>query len=289
MAALVELPETLRRDRGARGRGTGRTGFSLVELLVVISIIGMLIAILVPAIQAARATARRMACSSNLRQIGIGLHGFHNARRRFPAGVVDFRSNFLGNPDGRHLAWSVFILPYMEQKDLYETIDTDKAFDAEENAEAAKTIVPIYICPSVIVESYRKDDRAITHYGGISGERMLKGKNHSDDGMMIPERGYKIRDVHDGTTYTLFVSEDSQFGDMQWIHGGNNFDQRYPINYVPEHKWQWENEIRSEHPGGAFGLFVDGSVRFLCDDMDDEVLAAICTRALGEVVDMSDI
>ena len=80
---------------------------------------------------------------------------------------------------------------------------------------------------------------------------------------------------------TLIVSEDSNSPDAQWINGRNIFDQAFPINQAPA----IENDIRSEHPQGANGVFCDGSVRFLNETIANEILAAICTRALGEVVD----
>jgi len=97
---------------------------------------------------------------------------------------------------------------------------------------------------------------------------------------MLYTRAISIADIRDGTSNTLIVSEDSAWGDGQWINGLNVFDQAYPINRAPA----FENDIRSEHPGGAFGLFCDGSVRFLTETMELETLAAICTRAGGEVV-----
>ena len=92
------------------------TGFSLVELLVVITIIGVLIALLLPAVQAAREAARRVSCLNNLHQIGIGLQNYHAACGCFPPGGIEpaFRVS-----NGRQFAWSAFLLPYIEQESLY--------------------------------------------------------------------------------------------------------------------------------------------------------------------------
>ena len=97
---------------------------------------------------------------------------------------------------------------------------------------------------------------------------------------MLIDQVVRIRDITDGTSNTLIVSEDSMSPDAQWINGRNIFDQAFPINQAPG----FENDIRSEHPQGANGVFCDGSVRFLNEAIDNETLAAICTRALGEVV-----
>ena len=101
---------------------------------------------------------------------------------------------------------------------------------------------------------------------------------------MLYEQAIRIAQIRDGTSTTLIVSEDSAWADGQWINGMNIFDQAYAINYEPPPGTYKENEIRSEHTGGANGLFCDGSVRFLTEQMDLKTLAAICTRAGGEIV-----
>ena len=102
--------------------------------------------------------------------------------------------------------------------------------------------------------------------------------------MMLYDRPISIKEITDGTSNTLIVSEDSAWTDGQWINGLNIFDQKYPINFVPDDPRAVENEIRSDHPGGANGAFCDGSARFLSENMDVHVLEAIITRAGGEIV-----
>ncbi|HOA51884.1 MAG: DUF1559 domain-containing protein [Thermogutta sp.] len=262
-----------------------RKGFTLVELLVVIAIIGLLTALLLPAVQAAREAARRSACTNNLRQMGIGLHNYHQALGCFPPGGIEHRAMINPQtkkpygPAGRQLAWSLFLLPYVEQQPLYQKVDTSKPFDAPENAEAAATILPLYICPSATTQRELRQGRGPCDYGGIYGER-ITSPNNPPKGMMLYDQALTVADVIDGTSNTLIVSEDSDFRDGQWINGLNVFDQAYAINKAPA----FENDIRSKHPGGANGLFTDASVRFLAETMDLSVLAAICTRAGGEVV-----
>ena len=251
-------------------------GFTLIELLVVIAIIGILIALLLPAVQAAREAARRASCLNNLRQMGIGLHHYHDALGSFPPGGIEPRTPF--EPNGRQLAWSVFLLPFVEQGPLYNQIDTGFAFDAPENADAAATILSIYICPSVPQGSELKSGRGPCLYGGIYGER-ITSPNNPPKGVMLYDESISISQIFDGTSNTLAISEDSGFHDGQWINGRNVFDQAYAINQAPA----FENDIRSKHPGGANGLFCDGSARFLSETLDLKTLAAICTRARGEV------
>jgi len=252
-------------------------GFTLVELLVVIVIVGILISLLLPAVQAARNAARRISCCNNLRQMGVGLHGYHDTNKSFPPGGIEQRSARF--PKGRQLAWSAFLLPYLEQGSLHELVDFDKAFDSEENAVAAAQVVTTYLCPSVPRNSNLVHGRGACDYGGIYGER-ITGSNFPPKGTMLYNRTICIREIADGTACTLIVSEDSAWQDGQWINALNVFDQAFPINKAPA----FENDIRSKHPGGANGLFCDGSVRFLDERMELRILAAICTRAGEEII-----
>jgi prepilin-type N-terminal cleavage/methylation domain-containing protein/prepilin-type processing-associated H-X9-DG protein len=252
-------------------------GFTLVELLVVIAIIGILIALLLPAVQMAREAARRASCLNNLRQMGIGLHNYHDALRCFPPGGIEPRSML--HPHGRQIAWSALLLPYVEQEPLYERLDTGKAFDAPENAQAAATVLSVYVCPSVPGGDQLQSGRGPCRYGGIYGER-ITSPNSPPKGVMLYDRAISISKIRDGTSQTLVISEDCDFSDGQWINARNVFDQAFAINQAPA----FENDIRSKHPGGANGVFGDGSARFLAETMDLKTLAAICTRAGGEII-----
>lgn len=260
-------------------------GFSLVELLVVIAVIGLLLSLLLPAVQAAREASRRLGCSNNLHQIGIALQGYHDTFKHFPEGGVEMRmlvSPETGDylyPNGRQLAWSAYILPYMEQKSLFDRIDFKKAFDSPENADAAAEIITTYLCPSVSRQSYLVQGRGACDYGGIYGERIVSS-NNPPRGIMLYGQTVRIRDIIDGTAHTLMISEDCKCKSMQWINGLNVFDVAYAINTAPE----FENDPRSKHPGGVNGLMADGSARFLCNELDVNTLAAICTRNGGEPV-----
>jgi prepilin-type processing-associated H-X9-DG protein len=124
-----------------------------------------------------------------------------------------------------------------------------------------------------------RSGRGPSQYGGIFGER-ITSRNEPPKGVMLYDRAIKAVEIRDGLSQTLAISEDSNFKDGQWINARNVFDQAFAINDAPK----YENDIRSEHPGGANGLFCDGSTRFLRETMDLKTLAAICTRAGGEVV-----
>jgi prepilin-type N-terminal cleavage/methylation domain-containing protein/prepilin-type processing-associated H-X9-DG protein len=254
-----------------------RTAFTLVELLVVIAIIGILTAMLLPAIQQVREAARRTSCSNRLRQIGIGLQLHHDSKSVFPPGGIEWRPS--PSSSNRQLAWSVFLLPFIEQKNTYDLLDLSQAFDSAANEEAAKTTIDLYICPSGLRGAELSDGRGPCDYGGIYGER-INSPNNPPKGLMIYDQSFRHSDILDGASNTIIVAEDSGWSDGQWINGRNIFDQAFAINAAPE----FENDIRSEHAGGANAVFADGSVRFLSEQMDLPTLGAICTRAKREIV-----
>jgi prepilin-type N-terminal cleavage/methylation domain-containing protein/prepilin-type processing-associated H-X9-DG protein len=119
--------------------------FTLVELLVVIAIIGVLVALLLPAVQAAREAARRAQCSSNIRQIALAVLNFESTRKVLPAGSTTDTININGP---YRSTWSIDILPYMEQQQLFALWDQDQALDHVNNRELRETTVPTYLCPS---------------------------------------------------------------------------------------------------------------------------------------------
>lgn len=255
-----------------------RRAFSLIELLVVISILGILIGLLLPAVQHSREAARRGQCLANLRQMGVALHGYHGTYNVFPPGGVEWRPP-QSTKGERQLAWSVFLLPYLEQKSLFDALDLSTPFDSAANRTGAATVLPVYVCPSVPRDTPRVDGRGACDYGGIYGER-ITSPNDPPKGTMLYDRAIGLREITDGSSSTLVISEDANWPDGQWINGRNIFDQAFAINAAPS----FENDIRSLHPGGANGLLGDGAARFFSESMELRVLAGVCTRAGGEVV-----
>lgn len=253
-----------------------KPAFTLVELLVVIAIIAILVGLLLPAVQAAREAARKASCKNNLHQIGIALHNYHDSHRTLPTGCIEWRG-FKSPSTNRQFAWSALLLPFLEQQNLHAQIDFRVPFDASINAPAAATRLSVYECPSA---DNRQLVRGQTDYGGLYGESMVD--RDSSDGMFLYDRSIAFRDVTDGLSNTLAVSEDVGGPDSEWINGRNVFVQSGGIN--DPNAWIGDNEIRSRHGPGAMVLFVDGRTIFMTQSIDVKVLGSLITRAKGEVV-----
>ena len=224
-------------------------------------------------------SARASHCAGNLKNIGIALTSFHALRRSYPAG-----SELLA---GTEQAWSSRILPFLELETTAVGIDYNSPWNAPgSNLIAANQNLSIYLCPSAVIPFPGKQD-----YGGIIGTSLLPiaagvGPNQAFGcGTLIVTSvqqpvGVTAAKITDGLSTTLCVGESVDRQDessSRWACGRNCFAQTE----------QWVNmdtlgSLHSNHPGGAQGLFADGHVQFLSDEIAPTVLGAICTRNGGE-------
>jgi prepilin-type N-terminal cleavage/methylation domain-containing protein/prepilin-type processing-associated H-X9-DG protein len=203
-----------------------RTGFSLVELLVVIAVIGVLVALLLPAVQHVRETARRASCSSNLHQIGLALVNYDSTHRTFPSGYVGFWSVKHQLDLGPGWGWAAMLLPFMEESTLYNELNFSVVIEDPANQTARIRPVKSYLCPSddmaavwtpisvfiypvprgTVTLEHPVCDVAGANYVGVYGT----GEPGPDgDGVFFRNSNIKPRDVDDGLSNTFAVGERS--------------------------------------------------------------------------------
>ncbi len=191
-----------------RSRET-RRGFTLIELLVVIAIIGVLIALLLPAVQAAREAARRSQCTNNLKQIGLALHNYHSAIDSFPMGASQ-QPYDIGQPADTWSVWSAqsLLLPYMEQTAIYNAINFSWSpgprggYSAVVNSTAYGTVINSFLCPSDANAGVNN----INSYCASMGTT-TQNVTSKTTGIFAYQTAYKIPNVTDGTSNTIAYSE----------------------------------------------------------------------------------
>lgn len=257
-----------------------RPAFTLVELLVVIAIIGVLVALLLPAVQASREAARRTACMNNLKQVGLALLGHHDARNEFPLGGKAVKGAI--GP-----SWTTEVLPWLEEAPLRDLFDLSLAYTDHVNLTAGNTLIPVLLCPSMPEgEVPRKsadsaNSYAKTAYGGIQGDRGLftpTARNEPERGVMIFAKPISLKQIVDGASHTAIVGEAPKGIHSIWASVKNIFDQSAPINSPSAQITDSGQELSSFHPGGALVVFADAAVHFFPNSTDNLTLAAICSR-----------
>ena len=294
----------------------GHHGFTLVELLVVIAIIGILVALLLPAIQAAREAARRMNCSNKFKQVALALHTYHDSHDVFAPGSFTYRTDDCppaGNPSSYYgWGWATFILPYIEMSAAYDEFNFTGWYNNSTSYRAAGVLVSAYLCPSdpqngeymEITGATGPDgqpnqpdgrDFSITNMAGVTDSTNWKCTYfpkfyRTADGMMGDRQGCRIRDVVDGTSNTLMIAEVTGAGGgtrvgKTWVIFAQ-LDTYEGINGpstiqggISSAAYNFRTSgPASYHPGGCHFAMGDGSVRFFADSIDRTVLRALTTR-----------
>lgn len=299
------------RRRCNHRREATRQGFTLVELLVVITIIGVLIGLLLPAVQAARESARRSVCLSNCYQLAVAMQSYESQHGRFPPGA---RAHKQKNSIG--VSWHTLVLPFLEQQILYDRINPDPDGGMADGGQLQSVhVVPNFHCPSAEEPFTDMVNRNGSNYTGVAGGGSVDGTLDLEDiscgdlfidGVLAYDHPSKVADISDGTGYTLLLGE-RIYGIEEWIFGakwrgeppdricvGSIKNLRYPPNadldtvgyYVrdfsvpPAQRLVTRNDLLfgSYHPGGANFALADGSVRFFADDIDFALLQDMATR-----------
>ena len=322
------------------------SGFTLVELLVVIAIIGVLVGLLLPAVQSAREAARRMQCVNQMRQCSIALMNHHDAIGYFPGGSVrGLDTNGDSNYYGPNTSWLAHLLPYYEQGVIAQFVEFGEDYAARNNAVIRKTPLDIVLCPS---DSGRADrtwkgapaswqwDNEPTNFVACYGSSTLDngtininkmGSAYPDsepDGLFFIDSKTEIRNVADGTSNTVAISEcligrpdvrqvgagagynlcrqglaPPTFGSPfnprgeSWFYGVNTQTWGFSTSMAPNLPTEIECGVwsgtgnyaaRSEHPGGVNMMLCDASGHFVNDDIDPLVWQALGTINRGEAI-----
>lgn len=293
-----------------------RSAFTLVELLVVIAIIGVLVALLLPAVQAAREASRRAKCQSHLRQIALGVHNFSDTHGYLMPARIDYQ----------YLGWTVMLLPYIEQDNLYREFDLKKMVSQQSPTAMQKTVV-VYQCPSRHQpnQQSKQFNAAGTGMNGSLGDYATVDGTSGDDppyrrvsagGMLINASGgvnnwrslTRFSTITDGLNNTLMFGEkhilqsalatEDPGGDgpilgsyaysCMRVAGGRNFGStpNWPLAKGPQDTvgGQYQVVFGSWHGGGSVNFaWGDGSVRPLSPNVDCVTLCHLATRDDGGV------
>ncbi len=249
-----------------------RAAFTLVELLVVIAIIGILVGLLLPAVQAAREAARRMSCANNIAQVGLAMHNFEFAAEHLPSGTINDSGPIRNEPIGKHISWTVQLLPYIEQSFLYRSIDQSKGVYDVANVPSRRARIASLVCPSYPLSSDMgpdSDDIGISTYAVCysSTEVPLDTDN---DGVFYLGSRTKFSDIADGSSNTILLP--TGFKAVSSTTTSN-----------PDSGSLVMGGFSSFHTGGINTLYGDGGVRFLPARIEPAVFQALGTRNGGEL------
>ncbi|MFT5302262.1 MAG: type II secretory pathway pseudopilin PulG, partial [Mariniblastus sp.] len=281
----------------------------LVELLVVIAIIGILVGMLLPAVQMVREAARRTQCSNNSRQLGLAIANYESTHQQFPSGWSTNNSkNALAEPGW---GWSAQILPFVEANNLYNQIDFRVGIDDPSHRELINQVVPVFLCPTEIADDvvdlgdhvdhggthfvkFRKQHEhenlfvGRSNHSGVFGSSEIEDSPLKGNGVFFANSETTLSDIRDGSSNTLMIGERShEFGAVSWVGMVPEVDEPFArivavADHAPNNIDGHFEDFRSYHPGGINVTLADGSSHFISDSISPELFQSLATKSGGE-------
>lgn len=286
-------------------------GFTLIELLVVIAIIAILIALLLPAVQQAREAARRSQCKNNLKQFGLGLHGYHDNNRVLPSGWIGVSLGSVVDPEGPSgWGWGAMVLPQVDQAQFFKSLNMNASITDATNAKAIQTSLPVFRCPSDVgQEKWVINDEAsgmpITtlasaNYVAAFGTTELEDCEGQPlpfqcvgNGASFHNSSLRFNHLVDGLSSTVLLGERKSDMNLGWnstwvgvVSGGEEAFARIlgVADHVPNDVAAHLDDFSSHHTTGAHFVMGDGAVRFISNSIDHTVFRSLNTRQGREVI-----
>jgi prepilin-type N-terminal cleavage/methylation domain-containing protein len=289
-----------------------RQGFSFIELLVVVTIIGILVALLLPAISAAREAARRISCNKNLSQLILAVHNYQNIHEFYPPGTIDEKGPIRSAAKGYHHNWIVQILPYLEQRNAWEAIDKRVSVYDPANAPVARLRLEVLQCPS-----QPKTKTPQSCYAGVHHDREAP-IDVTNNGVFFLNSRIRYEDVTDGSAQTIFIGEiPAEQGGLGWMSGtratlrnagfgvgvagappGTMLTAESAVDAAVEDLVATRKQGKAKpdpllvvgsfgsmHPGGSQFAFGDGRASYLSGAASPQILRLLAHRSDGKLLD----
>jgi type II secretory pathway pseudopilin PulG len=267
-------------------RSPVRRGFSLLQLLLVLAILGVVLALMLAAVQRAREAAQLTKCMNRLRQQGLAVLSYESVQGRLPPGGVQGPFPVLDVPDGVSFGMWLVLLPYIDQTNVAQLYNLDASYDDPSNQPAVSTRLAVLQCPNADPDRVEQFENGGTGGGAdycpIDVNPFLADIGRIDpvsifEGALPVNGMVRLTDITDGTSNTLLLAEAAGRPGVAWAS---------PM--LPVGLRQIVSRGHGFHPGGTPVCLSDGSVHFLRDSTDVRILGRLATRAGGEVINNGD-